>query len=187
MNKKDCPDFLVTNQKLENKVLLEQALSSKFSRKISIITRPGKKDKGLLDTCKANTEYILRKKRIDKNIDIKFKELKQGLQLRNDPELIESYDISHHAGKNAIAGCVVYTTQGRANKLYRSYNISKSNWGNDIGSMTELIERRFSDKKRELPDLIIIDGGQTHLKQVLQAFKAIKLSFCFFAKGFGFA
>ena len=41
--------------------------------------------------------------------------------------------------------------------------------------MTELIERRFSDKNRELPDLVIIDGGQTHLKQVLQAFKAINI------------
>ncbi len=177
LNKKDCPDFLVTNQKLENKGLLEQALSSKFSRKISIITRPGKKDKGLLDTCKANTEYILRKKRIDKNIDIKFKELKQGLQLRNDPELIESYDISHHAGKNAIAGCVVYTREGKATSLYRSYNISKTNWGNDIGSMIELVDRRFAGvNKSKLPDLIIIDGGKIHLKKVLQAFNALDIN-----------
>ena len=61
LNNKDCPDFLVINQKLENKTLLEEALSAKFSRKISIITKPGKKDKGLLDACKANTEYVLKK------------------------------------------------------------------------------------------------------------------------------
>ncbi len=173
LNNNDCPDFLVINQKLENKVLLEKALSSEFSRKISIITKPGKKDKGLLDACKANTEYVLRKNRFDKGIDVKFKELKEGLQLQNDLALIESYDISHHAGKNAVAGCVVYTARGKARNLYRTYNISKPNWGNDIGSMTELIERRFSGvKTKELPGLIIIDGGKTHLKQVVQVFHA---------------
>ena len=175
LNDKDCPDFLVTNQKLDNKILLEKALSEKFSRKISIVTRPGKKDKGLLDACRANTEYVLRKKQLDKDIEVKFEELREALELQNELNIIESYDVSHHAGKNAIAGCVVYTTQGKAKKLYRSYNISQSNRGNDIGSMTELIERRFSDKKRELPDLIIIDGGQTHLKHVLQAFKSINI------------
>ncbi len=176
LNDKDCPDFLVINQKLDNKNLLEKALSDKFSRKISIITRPGKKDKGLLDTCRANTEYVLRKNKFDKSIEIKLKELKEGLQLQNELNLIESYDISHHAGKNAVAGCVVYTTKGKASQLYRSYNISKSNWGNDIGSMIELIERRFSGvKTKELPDLIIIDGGKTHLKKILQAFEACKI------------
>lgn len=172
---KDCPDFLVTNQKLANKALLEKALSEKFSRKISIITRPGKKDKGLLDACRANTEYVLRKRQLDKGIEVKFKELRKGLELQNDINIIESYDVSHHAGKNAVAGCVVYTTRGKAKKLYRSYNISESNLGNDIGSIIELIERRFSDKKRELPDLIIIDGGQTHLKQALQTFEALNI------------
>ena len=33
LNDKDCPEFLVTNQKLDNKILLEKALSKKFSRK----------------------------------------------------------------------------------------------------------------------------------------------------------
>ncbi len=170
LNDKDCPDFLVTNQKLENKSLLEKALSEKFLRKISIITKPGKKDKGLLDACRANTEYVLRKNKFDKGIEIKLKELSEGLQLQNELNLIESYDISHHAGKNAVAGCVVYTSQGKTSKLYRSYNISKCNWGNDIGSMAELIERRFSgDQAKELPDLIIIDGGRTHLKKAIQA------------------
>jgi excinuclease ABC subunit C len=176
LNAKDCPEFLVINQTLDNKSLLEKALSEKFLRKISIITRPGKKDKGLLDTCKANTEYTLRKNKIDKNIGIKFKQLKEGLQLKNEPNLIESYDISHHAGKNAVAGCVVYTAQGKVSKLYRTYNINKSNWGNDIGSMIEVIERRFSGaNSKELPSLVIIDGGKTHLKQVLKTIEAYKI------------
>ena len=172
LNDAVCPNYLVTNQKIDNKDLLEEALSARHAKKISIISRPGKKDKGLLDLCKANTEYVLKKDKPDKIIKIKFQELKEVLQLREDIELIESYDVSHHAGKNAVASCVVYSKEGKLRELYRSYNISKANWGNDIGSMIELIERRFfSSKSRKLPSLIIIDGGKTHLKKVLNKFK----------------
>ena len=39
--------------------------------------------------------------------------------------------------------------------------------------MIELIERRFAEvKTRDLPDLLIIDGGKTHLKKVVQALEA---------------
>tara|TARA_B100001758_G_C18406848_1_gene612693 strand:- start:592 stop:2433 length:1842 start_codon:yes stop_codon:yes gene_type:complete len=173
LTQQDCPDFLVTNEKLENKALLEEALSAKFLRKISIITRPGKKDKGLLEACRANTEYVLKKNKFDKSMNIKFQELRKGLKLENELDLIESYDISHFSGKNAVAGCVVYSAEGKARQLYRSYNISKSLWGNDIGSMIELIERRFSeDKSRKLPGLVIIDGGKAHLQKTLKAFEA---------------
>ena len=78
-------------------------------RKISIVTKPGKKDKGLLDACRANTEYVLKKNKLDKDIEIKFERIKRRSQIQNEAELIESYDVSHHAGKNAVAGCVVYT------------------------------------------------------------------------------
>ena len=175
-NTKECPSVLVVNQKLKNKGLIEKALSNFHSKKIVIITRPGKKDKGLLDVCKANTEYTLRKNKEDKNILSKITELRRQLNIVDEINLIESYDISHHAGDNAVAGCVAFTKEGKAKKLYRTYNISKSNAGNDIGSMVELIERRFSkDKERKIPDLIIIDGGKTHLKSVLQKFKDLKI------------
>ena len=45
-SQEQCPNFLVTNQKLTNKDLLEKALSFKYSKKISIITSLGKKIKG---------------------------------------------------------------------------------------------------------------------------------------------
>ena len=52
--------------------------------------------------------------------------------------------------------------------LYRTYNISKKNSGNDIGSMEEVIKRRFTKKDSELiqPSLILIDGNYTHLKAI---------------------
>jgi len=172
----ECPAALVINSNIKNKKLLESALFTKFSKRISIITKPGKKDRGLLDVCKTNTEYVFQKNRIDKDIEYKLMKLKSGLQLKHDISSIESYDISHHAGKNAVAGCVVYSVEGKARNLYRTYNISKVNSGNDIGSMGELIERRFGNiDEKNLPSLIIIDGGKTHLKQILRKFDELKI------------
>ncbi len=159
---KNCPSVLVIGQDLMNKNLVEKALSKFHKRKISIITKPSKKDKGLLEICKANTELILKRDKTDPDIDYKLEHLKKELQI-DEIDFIESYDISHHSGTNAVAGCVVFTQEGKAKNLYRTYNISKQNSGNDIGSMLELIERRFSGGRNKIPSLIIIDGGRTHL------------------------
>ncbi len=168
----DCPSVLVIGQELKKKNLIEKALSKFHKRKISIITKPSQKDKGLLKICKANTEFLFKKDKTDSNIDYKLNELKKALEIK-EIETIESYDISHHSGGNAVAGCVVYGQEGKVKKLYRTYNISKINSGNDIGSMLELIERRFSKKKNKIPSLIIIDGGMTHLMQVQKRMKEI--------------
>ncbi len=171
----NCPSLLVVDQELSNKNLIEKALSEFHERKISIITKPSKKDKGLLEICRANTEFILKKDRTDSDIDYKIDELKKALQIK-EIETIESYDISHHSGNYGVAGCVVYNHQGKAKKLYRTYNISEKNSGNDIGSMLELIERRFTNKRNNIPSLIIIDGGRTHLSQVHKKMKDLGFS-----------
>ena len=165
LSKRNCPSILVVGQELKNKNLIEKALSKFHERRISIVTRPSKKDKGLLEICKTNTEFTLKKDITDPNMDYKLDELKKELNIK-EIETIESYDISHHSGDHAVAGCVVYTQSGKTKKLYRTYNISKKNSGNDIGSMLELIERRFSHNKNKIPSLIIIDGGRVHLMQV---------------------
>jgi len=175
LSHKNCPSVLVVGQELRNKNLIEKALSEAHERKISIITKPAKKDKGLLEICKNNTEFTLNKNKMDPDIDYKFEALKKELQI-DEIEKIESYDISHHSGDGAVAGCVVYSQNGKAKDLYRTYNISKQNSGNDIGSMLELIERRFSSKKNKIPSLIIIDGGRVHLMQAQKRMKELGFS-----------
>ena len=143
---KNFSPVLVIGQELKNKKIIEKALCTFHNKRMSIITKPSQRDKGLLEICKANTEFILKKDKVDPDIDYKLDELKKELKI-NEIETIESYDISHHSGDHAVAGCVVYNQDGKAKNLYRTYNISEQNSGNDIGSMLELIERRFSKKK----------------------------------------
>ena len=126
-------------------------------------------DIGLMKISQSNTDlYLKRHKRNKKNLSKVLSSLTEKLELKKAINLIESYDISHFSGKKALAGQITYNRTGKVKDLYRTYNISKKNSGNDIGSMEEVIERRFSKKDRELilPSLILIDGSYTHLKAV---------------------
>ena len=172
-----CPSVLVIGQQLENKSLIERTLSEFHSKKISIITKPGKKDKGLLNLCRANTEYVFKTDKASNDYKFKIKALGRELKIEEEIEIIESYDISHHSGDNAVAGCVVFSNEGKLGDLYRTYNISVENSGNDIGSMAELINRRFArDKQKAIPSLIIIDGGKTHLNSAVKEFKKLGIN-----------
>ena len=177
LGEKRCPDKIILDKRVDNKELIEKALSKYHGKKVRIITKLRKKDKGLIDLCAANTEYVLNRDKVDSLSSSKLDLLNAVFKTTQKIQWIESYDISHHSGGNAVAGCVVYSKNGKEKKFYRSYNISKENSGNDIGSMLEVIERRFSvASKKPLPDLMIIDGGETHLKQVLAKLKVLKLN-----------
>ena len=175
LTEKKCPAKILVGRKIKNKELIESALSKHHGNKISIITNLGKKDKGLMDLCKVNTQFVFKKDKFDDLISSKLEAIGEVLKIK-DIKWIESYDVSHFSGKNALAGCVVFSEKGKEKKSYRTYNISKDNWGNDIGSMIEVINRRFTgSNKKRLPDLIIIDGGKIHLKHVVAKLRHLEL------------
>jgi len=164
-----CPDVILVSEDLVDKNTIQKTLSEYHNKKISITNKIRNKDVGLMKISQINTDlYLKRQKRNEKNLSKVLTCLKEKLNLQEDINLIESYDISHFSGKNAVAGQVTYNKTGKVRDLYRIYNISKENSGNDIGSMKEVIKRRFTKKGSELilPSLILIDGSFTHLKAV---------------------
>ena len=180
LNIKDMPSNIVTSEKLVNKVILEKALSKFHKRRIRIIAKPGKKDQGLLEISQSNTNFSFSKlTKHERNLTIDFLEIEKFINSRHRINRIEGIDISHQSGKNAVGSCVVFDINGSRNKDYRLYNISENNMGNDIGSMIEVISRRYisSEKEKSIyPDLLILDGGYTHLKAVKRELKKLKIT-----------
>ena len=102
-------------------------------------------------------------------------ELAKLLGLSKPPKFIESYDISHHAGSDNVAGMVVYKDGRPYRKSYRRFQIKGFTGQDDYGSMNEVLTRRFEEYFKnpdsgegfgQLPDLILLDGGKGQVSAV---------------------
>ncbi|RJO65105.1 MAG: excinuclease ABC subunit UvrC [Candidatus Omnitrophota bacterium] len=95
-----------------------------------------------------------------------IEDLKNLLGFRKVPLCIEAFDISNISGKEAC-GSMVYFYKGVADKNnYRRFRIKGVEGIDDYAMIREVVQRRYSRLIREgaaLPDLIIIDGGKSHL------------------------
>ena len=90
-------------------------------------------------------------------------ELKQVLGLKIRPERIEGFDIAQLEGKHPVASLVSFCNGVPDRKNYRYFKL-KTVVGivDDFASMREVVRRRYSRfirEGKELPDLILIDGG----------------------------
>ena len=145
----------------------------KFSASINISCSTPSSTKQLVKLAIFNANQIIENKigQSDK-YDHAMKNLSQYLGLHKTKLLIEGYDVSHHAGKYAVASLVKFSNQGPEKKLYKLFNIPALYEGNDIGSLENVLERRVSRAAEDsLPDIILIDGGKAQLNAALKVLK----------------
>ena len=92
--------------------------------------------------------------------------LKDVLSLKRLPRRIESIDISQLAGDFRVGSVVCFLDGEPLKSEYRRYRIKYTSSTGDTEILKEVVYRRYRrllEEKRELPDLIIIDGGKAHL------------------------
>jgi excinuclease ABC subunit C len=92
--------------------------------------------------------------------------LQEDLGLRNPPNRIEGFDISHLSGTDTVASQVVFVDGKPSKKDYRHYNVKTVEGIDDFASMKEIVGRRvkrLNDENQPFPDLILIDGGKGQL------------------------
>ncbi|MDY6436981.1 MAG: excinuclease ABC subunit UvrC [Bacteroidales bacterium] len=98
-------------------------------------------------------------------------ELQKDMHLPEPPVVIECFDNSNFQGDYAVAGMVQFVN-GKPNKSgYRHFNIKTVEGPDDYASMKEVVRRRYSRLKEEgkdLPNLIITDGGKGQMEVVRQ-------------------
>lgn len=148
-----------------------------------IIPKIGDK-KQLLELSERNVAYFKLDKDRQRAVvkeDSKFnilKTIKTELKLPTIPHRMECFDNSNTQGTNPVASCVVFIDGKPAKREYRKFHVKTVEGPDDFASMEEIIFRRYKrvlDEGRELPDLIVIDGGKGQLHSAVNSLKKLDL------------
>jgi len=137
----------------EEKEWLSKVLSTKFNKKISILTPTTKERKNLINLAKINALEIIKNQK-ENTILI---ELKKLFNLQNIPYKIEIFDTSHMQGEAIVGAMVVWENRKFKKEEYRHYHLQGKD---EYSQMRELLTRRAkSFDKEPPPELWLIDGG----------------------------
>ena len=190
---KPVPDLVLLSHDIEERELLEEALSTHAGRKVEVaVPRRGEK-KGLVEHAVTNAREALGRKMAESSSQAT---LLDGVQrvfgLAEAPRRIEVYDNSHIQGSNPVGGMIVAGPDGFIKSQYRKFNIRTEEIGqDDFAMMREVLTRRFSRLLKEQgeerggeqekdvqawPDLVLIDGGQGQLSAAKSVLDELGLS-----------
>ena len=182
---REIPPKIVTDGEVADCELLVRYLEEKRGKRTEIVVPQRGDTAKLVEMCLSNAsqklgEYLGRKGSETAALD----ELSKALGLPKPPEYIESYDISHTAGADNVAGMVVFKGGRPYKAAYKRFSIKGFSGQDDCGSMREVISRRFNRYIEEkdtdstlgiLPDLILLDGGQQQVNAVRPIIEAFGL------------
>jgi len=106
------------------------------------------------------------------------KALKETLGLCRAPVRIECYDISNLGGKNPVGSVVSFIKGSKDQANYRHYKLKEQLFSDDYAMMETVLTQRFISRnpKRELPDLVLIDGGRGQLSKAVKVLEHAGLS-----------
>jgi len=157
---------ILTAHTFEDAIQVAQTLSSRFNKKVEILTpQRGAKEK-LISLAMQNCEELLRTKKDDSIMEQKIADL---FDLSSIPYRIETFDNSHMMGAATVGGMVVWEEGKWDKSSYRRYELHTKD---EYGQMKEILSRRIEGFITEpAPDLWILDGGQANLnlaKHLLQ-------------------
>ena len=120
-----------------------------------------------------------------KNMEIKNPErhterlmaaMMRELHLDREPRHIECFDNSNIQGQFPVAACVVFRDGKPSRKEYRHFNVKTVVGADDFATMREIISRRYTRvlaEGKELPDLIVVDGGKGQLSSAVAVMKEL--------------
>ena len=171
------PEILLYEPTADTEVI-EEWLSSRLGRRVSVLTPQRGEKRRLTELAAKNGVDLLEK---EKKLRLRAWERGEGalaalasaLGLDSLPARMECFDNSHIQGRDTVSSMVVFLNGAPAPKEYRRFRIRAEAGGDDLIAMREALSRRFQrtldgdEHFRDLPDLLVIDGGRTQLDVAL--------------------
>ena len=108
-----------------------------------------------------------------------LKPLQEALEIDVMPRRIETFDVSHVQGTDTVASMVLCVNGEMKRSGYRKFRIESVKGPDDFAAMREVLHRHYEnvleDDEKNLPDLVLIDGGKGQLTAAVSALDELGL------------
>ena len=170
------PKTVLLPLELEDRAELERFLTERAGRAVRLVC-PKRGDKAALTetACLNAREEVLRATTMLERRSKTIEWLQKTLETPTPPRRIEAFDISNTGDFGIVAGMVVFVEGKPLKRDYRRFKMKTVTTQDDYASMYEAVSRRFSravegdEKFAEIPDLLLIDGGEAHAETAERA------------------
>jgi len=180
----DFPDTILLECSIGRKDEYSKWISDKKGKAVKLEVPVIGEKRNLVNLCYKNASLYMKEvklKKIKRKDDIRLtiSQLQEDLDMKVPPIRIEAFDNSNIQGKQAVAGMVCYINGKPKKTEYRKFNIKTVDGIDDFASMHEVVKRRYLrllEEKKQLPDLVVIDGGKGQLSAAKSALDSIGLN-----------
>ena len=180
--KSSLPRHILLPCELEDEAALARMLTEAGTRKVELVTprRGAKLD--LIRLANENAAEEVERATTGQERQNKLLELlARMLGLNEPPGRMEAYDISNTGNDNIVASMTVFVDGKPRKSDYRRFILRDLEHADDYASMEQVLRRRFrryldgDESFAELPDLLLIDGGENHAKVALRVLEELEL------------
>jgi len=151
------------NLREENSELIINWFKEKFDYVPEILIPPDKHHESIMNMAHHNAKEDIRKRLKERGAGPALDELASVLNLETRPERIEGFDIAQLDGKHPVASLISFKNGVPDRRNYRYFKLrTVIGIVDDFAAMREVVRRRYSRlirEGKELPDLILVDGG----------------------------
>ncbi len=175
------PREIVVPGEIRDRELLEAWLAARRGTLVSIhVPQRGEKLRFVeLVVRNARLAFDLEWKHPRKQSQEILRALRDLVDLEVEPQRIECFDISNIQGSDVVASMVVFEEGLPKKSGYRKFRIKTvSGAPDDFASMREVVGRRYKrllEEGKDLPDLVLVDGGKGQLGAAVEALEELGL------------
>ena len=177
------PKQILLPCELPDQVPLTRMLSEQVGRRVELVTPQRGAKMDLIRLAEQNAkEEVERATTREERQNRLLETLGRMLGMESLPRRIESYDISNTGASDIVASMVVYVDGKPLKRDYRRFKLKDMAGPDDYASMEQVLTRRFrryldgDEKFSQRPDLLLIDGGQEHVKVAARVLAAMGLA-----------
>jgi len=176
---RQVPREILIPSDVPDRALLEQWLTARRGTNVRMRVPVRGEKVRLLDLVQRNARlaYDLEWRHPRKQSQEILRALRDVLDLEVEPRRIECFDISNIQGSDIVASMVAFEEGLPKKSDYRKFRVrGVGTLPDDFASMREVVFRRYKrllEEGKELPDLVLIDGGKGQLGAAMSALEEL--------------